>query len=333
MQDESPQLENGYTRLANELLDALIGAGLTARQWAVVMAVIRKTYGFNKTSDEIGLSQLVAMTGLDKGNLSKTVRELESAKVLNRSAGVHGYSLGINKKHKQWGLLNQQPQLSKRQPLSNQQQNGCHNDNEGVVESTTSGLSKRQPQNTSLKTTQKTTPKDNLSRSLRERFEVFWEAHPKKKSKTAAEKAFAKRKPDEQLFADIMSGLERAKTSVEWLDKQFVPYPASWLNDGGWMDDYTPATYTDAQLAVMAAFNDALGDNLGEASSEVFDRARAAAIDDFLGFRTSDPTFWQRYFPWVAEKVDVPPRCGFDYLISREGFSKISGGQHTRKEQ
>ncbi|OMQ57096.1 hypothetical protein AQ709_26725 [Burkholderia pseudomallei] len=99
------------------------------------------------------------------------------------------------------------------------------------------------------------------------------------------------------------------------------------------MDDYTPATYTDAQLAVMAAFNDALGDNLGEASSEVFDRARAAAIDDFLGFRTSDPTFWQRYFPWVAEKVDVPPRCGFDYLISREGFSKISGGQHTRKEQ
>lgn len=330
MQDASPQLENGYTRLANELLDALIGAGLTARQWAVVMAVIRKTYGFNKTSDEIGLSQLVAMTGLDKGNLSKTVRELESAKVLNRSAGVHGYSLGINKKHKQWELLNQQPQLSKRQLLSNQQQYGCQNDNERVVESTTSGLSEQQPQNTSLKKTQKTTSKD--MRSFRDRFEVFWDAYPKKKSKDAAEKALAKRKPDEQLFADIMLGLERAKTSVEWLDKQFIPYPASWLNDGGWMDEYTAAAYTEAQLSVMAMFNESLGEALGEASSEVFDKTRATAIDDFLGFRASDPTFWKRYFPWVAKCVDVPPHCGFDYLISREGFLKVSGGQHTRKD-
>lgn len=297
------------------------------------MAIIRKTYGFNKTSDEIGLSQLVAMTGLDKGNLSKTVRELEAAKVISRAMGTHGYALGINKKHKQWELSNQQPQLLKRQPLSNQQLEGCQNDNERVVESTTKGLSKQQPQNTFLKTTQKTTPKDILLRSLRERFDAFWTAHPKKKSKTAAEKAWAKLNPNEQLFADIMSGLERAKTSAEWLDKQYIPYPASWLHDGGWMDDYTPAAYTEAQLAVMAAFNEALGASLGEAKSEVFDRTRASAIDDFLGFRATDPTFWQRYFPWVAAKVDVPPHCGFDYLIGRDGYSKVSGGQFTRSEQ
>lgn len=333
MQDESPQLENGYTRLANELLDALIGAGLTARQWAVVMAIIRKTYGFNKISDEIGLSQLVAMTGLDKGNLSKTVHELEAAKVINRSAGTHGHSLGINKKHKQWGVVKSTTPVVKTTTVVKSTTGGCQNDNEGVVKSTTLGLSKQQPQNTYLKTTQKTTPKDTLSRSLRERFEVFWTEHPKKKSKTAAEKAWAKLKPDEQLFADIMSGLERAKTSVEWLDKQYIPYPASWLNDGGWMDEYKPAAYTEAHLAVMAAFNAALGEALGAASAEVFDKDRASAIDDFLGFREKDPTFWQRYFPWVAENVDVPPRCGFDYLISREGYSKVSGGQHTRKEQ
>lgn len=296
------------------------------------MTIIRKTYGFNKTSDEIGLSQLSAMTGLDKSNLSRTVRELEVAKVIHRSEGVHGHTLSINKRHKQWGLSNQQPQVSKQQPLSNQQPGGCQNDNSGVVKSTIEGLSNQQPQYTSLKTTQKTTPKDNSLRSLRERFDVFWTAHPKKKSKMAAEKKWNSMKPNEQLFADIMSGLERAKTSVEWLDKQYIPYPASFLSDGGWMDEYTVAAYSDAQLAVMAAFNESLGDTLGEASSEVFDKDRASAIDDFLGFREKDPTFWQRYFPWVAEKVDVPPRCGFDYLISRDGYSKVSGGQHTRKE-
>lgn|GEM_PF-2402717 len=333
MQEASPQLENGYTRLANELLDALICAGLTARQWAVVMTIIRKTYGFNKTSDEIGLSQLSAMTGLDKSNLSRTVRELEIAKVIHRSGGTHGHTLSINKHHKQWGLSNQQPQLSKQQPLSKQQQKGCQNDNSGVVKSTIEGLSNQQPQYTSLKTTQKTTPKDNLSRSLRERFDSFWTAYPRKKSKTAAEKALAKLKPNEQLLADIMSGLEKAKTSVEWLDKTYIPYPASWLNDGGWMDDYTPAAYTAEQISVMNAFNESLGDSLGEASHEVFSKDRADAITDFLGFRPKDPTFWQRYFPWVADSVDVPPHCGFDWLIGRDGFSKVSGGQFNRKEQ
>lgn len=51
------------------------------------MAIIRKTYGFNKKADEIGLSHLAAMTGIDKANLGKTVRELEVAKVIHRQVG------------------------------------------------------------------------------------------------------------------------------------------------------------------------------------------------------------------------------------------------------
>lgn len=333
MQEASPQLENGYTRLANELLDALINAGLTARQWAVVMAIIRKTYGFNKKADEIGLSQLHAMTGIDRAHLSRTVRELEAAKVITREAGTFGHVLGLNKKFAQWELPKEQRGLLKEQQVPNQQQGGCRKSNGGVAESATKGLPKEQPQNTFLKTTQKTTPKDKLSRSLRERFDLFWAAYPKRKSKTAAENALARRKPDEQLFADIMSGLERAKTSVEWLDSQYIPYPASWLNDGGWMDEYTPAKYADAQTEVITAFNAALGNSLGEIDAAVFSAERARAIDDFLGLRPKDPAFWQRYFPWVATNVDVPPRCGFDWLIGRDGFSKVSGGQFNRKEQ
>lgn len=323
MQEDSPQLENGYTRLANELLDALIGAGLTARQWAVVMAIVRKTYGFNKTSDEIGLSQLVAMTGLDKGNLSKTVRELESSKVILRSEGTHGHSLGINKKYKQWGLSNQQPQLSKQQQLSIQQPRGCQNDNETVVKTTTQGLSKQQPQNTSLKNKGKTTSKDSLSRSLRERFDVFWAVYPKKKSKDAAEKALAKRKPDEQLFADIMSGLERAKTSVEWLDKQYIPYPASWLNDGGWMDDYTPAVYSEAESAVIDAYNAAMSEAWPRAVSDPFSAQRAAAIREFIDFAPGRADMPEKYFAHCQANLAVDERCGFDWLIKRETYIRV----------
>lgn len=162
MQEETPQLENGYTKLANELLDALIGAGLTARQWAVVMAIIRKTYGFNKKADEIGLSQLAAMTGIDKTHLSRTVRELEAAKVIHRQAGTHAHSLSVNKKHTQWGLLKEQ-RVAESATVTKSATGGDQISTKGVADSALLGLPKEQPQNTNQKTTQKTTPKDTAS--------------------------------------------------------------------------------------------------------------------------------------------------------------------------
>ncbi|WP_201289414.1 replication protein, partial [Proteus terrae] len=41
-------LDNGYTKLANELYEELIGANLTKNQAKVAHAICRKTYGFNK---------------------------------------------------------------------------------------------------------------------------------------------------------------------------------------------------------------------------------------------------------------------------------------------
>ena len=70
-------------------------------------------------------------------------------------------------------------------------------------------------------------------------FDEFWERYPKKRSKGRAERAWVKIKPDEQLFKAILDGLERAKTSVEWLkdDGQYIPYPSTWLNAKGWEDE------------------------------------------------------------------------------------------------
>lgn len=41
-------LEDGFARIANELLEAVMLAGLSQHQLLVFMAVMRKTYGFNK---------------------------------------------------------------------------------------------------------------------------------------------------------------------------------------------------------------------------------------------------------------------------------------------
>lgn len=98
----SPQLEDGHTRIANELLEALLLAKLTSRQWTIVMALVRKTYGYNKKTDDIGLGQLSDLTGLAKSHVSVAVRELEDRRIISRKQGKFGHIMGVNKNHVQW---------------------------------------------------------------------------------------------------------------------------------------------------------------------------------------------------------------------------------------
>jgi len=77
-------------------------------------------------------------------------------------------------------------------------------------------------------------------------FDAFWQLYPNKKSKGAAEKAWAKIKPDEQLQAQIFEGVRRAKTSVDWQKDggRYIQHPATWLNAKGWLDDTEPGLFS-----------------------------------------------------------------------------------------
>lgn len=69
-------------------------------------------------------------------------------------------------------------------------------------------------------------------------FATFWSAYPRKKSKDAAVKAFAKamrRITEDDPLAVILAGIERALPG--WDDPQFIPHPATWLNAAGWEDE------------------------------------------------------------------------------------------------
>lgn len=80
---------------------------------------------------------------------------------------------------------------------------------------------------------------------LEGRFEKFWLAYPRKVGKDAARKAFAKRKPDDELLSRMLSTIEAQVRSPEWQKEggQFIPHPSTWLNQGRWEDVvvYVPA--------------------------------------------------------------------------------------------
>lgn len=90
--------DNGYTRIANELLEALLLADLTKNQIRVVLAVVRKTYGYHKKSDRICNSQLANLTRLPETRISTVKNELVAMKVLF----VDGRKIGINKTVSSW---------------------------------------------------------------------------------------------------------------------------------------------------------------------------------------------------------------------------------------
>ncbi len=64
-------IENGYCKIANELLDSICQLDISGSQYQVLMAVIRCTYGYNKKEDRVTNTYLVTLTGLSE----KTVRD------------------------------------------------------------------------------------------------------------------------------------------------------------------------------------------------------------------------------------------------------------------
>lgn len=79
----------------------------------------------------------------------------------------------------------------------------------------------------------------NMRKSAGEGFDEFWAAYPKKRSKPAAEKAFLKIKPTSEQLKVMLEALARLKNSEEWskANGQYIPYPASWLNQRRWEDE------------------------------------------------------------------------------------------------
>jgi phage replication O-like protein O len=87
---KAPQVEDGYTRIANELFDAILRAGLPARELSVVMAIIRKTYGYNKKQDDISASQIGALCCLARNHVTTTLKKLEAKQIIHKRSGSYG---------------------------------------------------------------------------------------------------------------------------------------------------------------------------------------------------------------------------------------------------
>ncbi|ELC7752592.1 replication protein [Salmonella enterica] len=94
-------LDDGFTRIANEILEAVMHAGLSQHQLLVFMAVMRKTYGFNKKSDWVSNEQLSELTGILPHKCSSAKSALVKRGILTQTGRV----IGMNKTVSEWSSL------------------------------------------------------------------------------------------------------------------------------------------------------------------------------------------------------------------------------------
>lgn len=95
-------LENGYLRLANQIQDALCIVELSGREFRVLNAIVRLTYGWSKKSDRIANSLIADKTTLQVKHVSEAVLSLAYRNIIKlRRIGQTRY-IGINTSLEQW---------------------------------------------------------------------------------------------------------------------------------------------------------------------------------------------------------------------------------------
>lgn len=80
---------------------------------------------------------------------------------------------------------------------------------------------------------------DNQQKEEKLGFDDWYSHYPRKQARQRAEKAWKKIKPDQKLIKHMIDSVEVMKTKESWTkdNGQYIPLPATWLNDGRWDDE------------------------------------------------------------------------------------------------
>lgn len=241
-----PQLENGFTRIANEIMEALAHIRIPGEARQVLDVILRKTYGFMKRSDQISLSQFHLATGMVKPSIVRAIRQLEAMNLISKNAnGLHP-EYSFNKDYAAWKPLAKKLTVNK-------------NANNRLQKSKKS-LAKKLPTKESIKR--------KYQKKCTIEFERFWSAYPRKVARQEAEKVFSTIKPASDLLERILSSLEKQKLCEQWTKDggRFIPHAATWLRGRRWEDDTAsnlepkpsaPAFGSDVQRKIAAARKEA----------------------------------------------------------------------------
>ncbi len=100
----NPQLENGHLRIANELAEAFQKLRLSGTQWQILWVIMRQSYGWRSPSTTISISFFEKQTSIDRRNVTKSLKEMESKNIIVKNTQSFITSYGIQKDYTRWSV-------------------------------------------------------------------------------------------------------------------------------------------------------------------------------------------------------------------------------------
>jgi phage replication O-like protein O len=103
------QLEHGYTKIANEILDVIQHFQFTQNQYKLLMALWRNTYGWNRKECEFSLSYIESVTHLERKRVSEALKTLIQNNVIiesNPGSKTKTKIVSFNKNYEEWTIKN-----------------------------------------------------------------------------------------------------------------------------------------------------------------------------------------------------------------------------------
>lgn len=235
----------GAFMLPNDLVDLGYMAKMKGATLPCYVFIVRKTRGWNKSSDTISLSQFIDGTGYKKDAVLSGLEQLIQMGIIKRTT-----------------YLNRPARytLTDKVVVGN---NDCKTkpavgNNDSTVGNNDCTQSEKTTHNNKRKTTNQ---KTNVV------FENFWSEYPKckrKGSKSDALKTFSKYQANGELIIKVLH-LFKQDESFTKQDGEFIPAPSSWLNKKHWENEYwldrlNQQTAKATLVSESKNFKDDLGD-------------------------------------------------------------------------
>ena len=227
----NPQRDNGNRQIASDVFRALMSAELSGSEFRIVMAIIDKTWGFNKGTDCIAISQFMELTGIPERTIKKSIKMLRDKRVIfyapSNIRGHCGSPLNeflFNKHYDTWKTQGCRKQHACRKVYDKGAENG----------KTRVPFSSPTIESITIEKKQKKGPF-----SYSPDFETFWKNYPKKSgSKKTAYDNWNKLNGDKPEIETILKAIQ---TQKDWRhnarDGDFRPEwkdPERWIKGRMW---------------------------------------------------------------------------------------------------
>lgn len=105
---EEKEKQDSYTRLFNPILEALYKKNdlFTKNEYAIILFVIRSTYGWQKKKHPMSVSFIAKGTGIPERSVKRSIKNLINKRVLldyGTDGDTRKKQIGLNKSYSQWG--------------------------------------------------------------------------------------------------------------------------------------------------------------------------------------------------------------------------------------